>query len=220
MAEPKVRIEVMAHGPYEVTGNLPLVPRSPVRTAEGEAVAWTFGGEIDHPATYYLCRCGQSRNKPFCDGSHAFVLFDGTEEAPTTTFDERAEVHEGPSVTVMVDTEICHHSRFCKYEATNYFEMIPGTDDTNMLSQLTGMIDRCPSGALRLEIGGVDVEPVLPKQISPIADGPLFVSGGVEVVRSDDEPLEQSNRMSLCRCGASKIKPICDGSHLDLGFEA
>ncbi len=220
MPEHGPHIEIQPHGPYEVTGNLPIRPRRVVRTEEGEAIAWTFDDEIEHPETYLLCRCGESQNKPFCDGSHGFVLFEGTETAPTSTFEERAERHEGPGVTVSVDPQMCHHSRFCKYELTNYFETIPKTADVEQLSMLVGMVERCPSGALAIEVHGSPVEPAMPVQVSPVGNGPLMVTGGVSISRADDAPMETRNRVALCRCGASANKPLCDGSHMNTGFEA
>jgi CDGSH-type Zn-finger protein len=56
--------------------------------------------------------------------------------------------------------------------------------------------------------------------VSPIANGPLFVSGGVPIERADGEPMELSNRVTLCRCGRSSNKPLCDGTHSEIGFEA
>ncbi len=216
----ETRIEILAHGPYEVTGNAALRPRRVVRTERGEALTYRAEAEIEHSGTYYLCRCGHSEHKPFCDGSHAFELFDGTETAATNTYEERAERHEGHGVVVRVDHELCHHAAFCNNEANSYFDLIGKTDSTNTLSQLIAMIDRCPSGALAIEVDGHDVEAVLPLQISPIGDGPLLLTGGVRVTRSDGVEVEVRNRLSLCRCGESENKPLCDGSHRNIEFEA
>jgi hypothetical protein len=92
------------------------------------------------------------------------------------------------------------------------------------------MVERCPSGTFtyELEVDGVyqEVEADLPKQIAIIsADnlestaGPLWVSGKIPVRRSDGQPLETRNRMTLCRCGASSNKPFCDGSHVKINFK-
>ena len=51
-----------------------------------------------------------------------------------------------------------------------------------------------------------------------VADGPLWVRGGVRVDAADGEPYEVRNRVTLCRCGASENKPFCDGTHQDIGF--
>jgi len=49
----------------------------------------------------------------------------------------------------------------------------------------------------------------------PIA-GPLWVTGGIPVLRSDGQPFEIRNRVTLCNCGHSGSKPLCDGTHRHL----
>ena len=83
---------------------------------------------------------------------------------------------------------------------------------------LMAMIERCPSGALTYEVEDRLVEPALPVEIGVVPDGPLWVTGGIEVERADGEPFEARNRVTLCRCGASANKPLCDGSHTEAGF--
>lgn len=218
MPDPEVRgrIEVTAHGPYEVTGDVRLRRKRIVRTADGDPVAWGTGDEIEHPATYHLCRCGGSGNKPFCDGTHAFDLFDGTEAPPE--HEPATERHQGPAVTVIKDGPRCLHSRFCVNRVTNWFEMIPTTDDPQVLTELVAMIEHCPSGALAYELDGELIEPDLAAGIGAVDDGPLFVTGHIPVVRSDGGSLPDRNRTSLCRCGQSSNKPLCDGSHVAAGF--
>jgi hypothetical protein len=80
------------------------------------------------------------------------------------------------------------------------------------------MIERCPSGALTYAVDGEQIEPDLPPQIAVIPDGPLWVSGGIAVERADGSALEARNRVTLCRCGQSATKPLCDGSHQQVGF--
>ncbi len=56
-------------------------------------------------------------------------------------------------------------------------------------------------------------------QIVACVDGPLLVRGDVELLSSTGEPVERNRRtVALCRCGASMIKPFCDGSHKLFGF--
>ena len=66
-----------------------------------------------------------------------------------------------------------------------------------------------------------NIEPDLPVQIAvtteitsdgPI-EGPLWVTGGIPIERSDGQPFETRNRVTLCNCGHSSRKPLCDGSH-------
>jgi CDGSH-type Zn-finger protein len=50
--------------------------------------------------------------------------------------------------------------------------------------------------------------------ITACANGPLLVRGDVEILGDDGEPLDNPRRtVALCRCGASAIKPWCDGTH-------
>jgi CDGSH-type Zn-finger protein len=59
-----VTITPSTNGPYLVSGTVHLTDPS--------------GREIPHPDQMALCRCGQSGNKPFCDGTHLTIDFDGT----------------------------------------------------------------------------------------------------------------------------------------------
>jgi CDGSH-type Zn-finger protein len=52
-------------------------------------------------------------------------------------------------------------------------------------------------------------------------DGPLLVRGHVELATPEGEPVEQRRRtVALCRCGASTIKPFCDGTHKAIHFKS
>lgn len=62
----------------------------------------------------------------------------------------------------------------------------------------------------------VAVEPIL--KITPLTNGPLVVQGKAEL-RGADGRIHGSNKMFLCRCGASASKPFCDGSHKRMGFQ-
>lgn len=94
------------------------------------------------------------------------------------------------------------------------------TDDSVARSQMMAMIERCPSGALtyRMTAEGADVEPDLPEGLAVTDDGPYLVTGGLPVVGADGQAFEPRNRVTLCRCGASSNKPLCDGSHTAAGF--
>lgn len=212
------RIEVTPHGPYEVTGGLRIRPKSPVVSEHGEPLTWRTEQDIDHDESYDLCRCGQSSNKPFCDGTHAIVRFDGTEAAPTEPTSTRARRHERTGITVVHDAALCVHSGFCANRVTNWHEMLSDLDDTVVRGHLMGMLEHCPSGALAYEVEGAAIEPDLPAEVSPVPNGPLRVTGRVEIVRADGEPFEMRNRVTLCRCGASSSKPLCDGTHREIGF--
>jgi hypothetical protein len=114
-------------------------------------------------------------------------------------------------------------SGFCSNRVTNVVEMVPHAEDTQVRSQIMAMIERCPSGSYTyaIEEGDQDIEPDLPQQIAlttertsdgPIA-GPLWVTGNIPIERADGQPFETRNRVTLCCCGLSKNKPLCDGAH-------
>ncbi|WP_331765915.1 CDGSH iron-sulfur domain-containing protein [Embleya sp. NBC_00896] len=88
-----------------------------------------------------------------------------------------------------------------------------------------GRIDHCPSGSYSyaLERGGESIEADLPRAVSVLEEedglaSALWITGAVEVHRADGRSLEPRNRMTLCRCGHSSGKPLCDGTHRKIGF--
>lgn len=101
-----------------------------------------------------LCRCGQSKNKPFCDNSHLETGFVATSD-------------------------------------------IAPKDDAVALEARDGEL-----------------------AVKPVKDGPLMVMGNLEIVSGSGRKITSGKRFAMCRCGASKNKPFCDGSHKEFGFEA
>ena len=75
------RIEIEWNGPYHVYGKIPLVRKTQIVSEYGEPIAWQTGETLKSEGHYELCRCGQSKDLPFCDCSHLEVDFDGTETA-------------------------------------------------------------------------------------------------------------------------------------------
>jgi len=100
-----------------------------------------------------LCRCGASKNKPWCDGSHAEVKFGATGEPPIVESKPLA-ARDGPLL------------------------------------------------------------------VEPQKDGPLKVTGNLEVVSGTGHTINRLAETWLCRCGHSQNKPFCDGSHRKVGFVA
>lgn len=217
-------IVVDKNGPYLVYGDVPLVRKTQIVSEYGEPIAWHKVEEIETAKPYRLCRCGQSGNKPFCDDTHLRIGFDGTETAETNTTAERRVIHAGGTrIVVHRDYSLCIESGFCGNRLTNIQQMVAHTDDTTVRSHVIAMIERCPSGSYTysIEDGASDIEPDLPQQIAvtteitddgPIA-GPLWVTGNIPIERSDSQPFEMRNRVTLCNCGRSRSKPLCDGSH-------
>jgi CDGSH-type Zn-finger protein len=212
------KVEVKENGPYVVSGGVPLRRKEPIESEHGEPLAWRTGEVTDDGAGYALCRCGGSANKPYCDGTHATLGFDGTEAATSDDYADRRSDLGGTGIQIFDDRGLCVHAGFCGNAATNVWAMAAETGDTQVRSQAMAMVERCPSGALTYAVDEALVEPDLPAEISVIADGPLWVSGSIAVNRADGEALEARNRVTLCRCGQSDTKPLCDGSHKEAGF--
>jgi CDGSH-type Zn-finger protein/uncharacterized Fe-S cluster protein YjdI len=128
-------IAVREAGPYAVRGQIIL---------DGEPIAFR--------AT--LCRCGASKNKPFCDGSHHEVKFVASGEPPTTNKTDMLPVRDGPLA------------------------------------------------------------------IDPQTDGPLQVTGNLEITSGTGRVVTRVAKTQLCRCGGSSNKPFCDGTHARIGFRS
>jgi CDGSH-type Zn-finger protein len=212
------QITVAPGGPYLVSGNVMVNKKTPVMSEHGEPLTWKTEAATENKARVALCRCGASGNKPYCDGTHGSIEWDDTDNAPEGSYDERAKSYGGEGIEVFDDRPICVHAGFCGNQVTNVWKMAAKTGDTQIRAQAMAMIERCPSGALTYAVEGETIEPDLPTEVAVIVDGPLWVSGGIEVTRSDGTTLEPRNRVTLCRCGQSGSKPLCDGSHKEAGF--
>jgi CDGSH-type Zn-finger protein len=219
------QIVVIRNGPYALEGNIPLVRKTQIVSEFGEPLAWKKDGSLAvTEGKYYLCRCGGSGNKPFCDGTHRRAGFDGAEMADVdSTCVRQSVLPHATHITVKKDSSLCMGSGFCGMRDVNMAQLVASTADTSMRALVMAIVERCPSGALTysLEPGGADIEPDLPEQVAltteitsggPI-EGPLWVTGGIPVQRSDGQPMEIRNRVTLCNCGHSCNKPLCDGTH-------
>ncbi|MGS2641454.1 ferritin-like domain-containing protein [Streptosporangium sp. LJ11] len=220
------RIVVLRNGPYVVYGRIPLRRKRKIVSAEQKnALTWKTGEPLETEEIYALCRCGHSGAKPFCDGTHAAIGFDGTEATPMRPYQELQHVHDGVGISAQRVGELCIHAAFCIGRTRPIAETLDDTADSDVRSNIMGRIDHCPSGSYSyaLERGGETIEADLPRAISVLEEegglaSALWVTGGIPVTRSDGRPLETRNRMTLCRCGHSGNKPLCDGTHREIGF--
>lgn len=212
----EARIEINENGPYKVTGAALLRMRKALNDA-GEPVDWERRDPIDADAEYWLCRCGGSGNKPFCDGTHNSNGFDGTETADRGPTADRRKAFGGETIVLTDDESLCEHASFCVAGEGSAWRAARKGDRERVLHDVAC----CPSGRLEAhEPGGSEaIEPELPTEVAVVDHGPLWARGGIPVVAADGHAYEVRNRVTLCRCGASKNKPFCDGSHADVGFE-
>lgn len=219
------RVVVTKNGPYLVTGAIPLARQTIVADEKGESQQWREDHPFPQLENYALCRCGQSGNKPFCDGTHKKAGFDGTETASRRPYREQAQLHEGPALSLTDAEPLCAFARFCDPNG-QVWNQVTQSDVAAVRADFIRQVNHCPSGRLVAweRRSGKPVEHGLPVSIGLIEDpaqgasGPLWLRGGVPVIAADGFAYEVRNRVTLCRCGASKNKPFCDGSHVTVGF--
>lgn len=118
MPESTQTITIQRNGPYAVRGGIPLVLKSAVVSEHGEPLTWKKEAVLSTDNFYRLCRCGQSSTKPFCDGTHVRMRFDGTETADTIPIADRLTTYTGDKIVIKDDRSICDHSGFCGNRVT------------------------------------------------------------------------------------------------------
>jgi CDGSH-type Zn-finger protein len=212
-------IEIVKDGPYRVTG-APLIRMRRVPDDDGEMLRWDRGATLREDGPYDLCRCGQSRSKPFCDGTEEEIGFDGTEVADRSpTAGRRYEYGDGP-VVLTDDPSLCARATFCDARSTDAWALAEQTEDPLKRAMLIRMAERCPSGRLEYHLppDTTPIEKDHAPDITVVDDGPLWVRGGIPIESVDGFEYEVRNRVTLCRCGKSKNKPFCDGSHIRARF--
>ncbi len=220
------KIQIVKNGPYLVSGNLPMRKQTVGTNSTGESVKWIEGQAYPDQATYALCRCGQSAKKPYCDGTHAKVGFDGTETASRETYQIQASVMRGPTMSLTDVEVLCAFARFCDPHG-QVWNLVNETDNPVAKKNFLKQVGDCPSGRLVAwdNSSGKAIEPKHEASIGLIEDpvnqcaGPVWIRGGVQLIGSDGFHYEVRNRVTLCRCGASKNKPFCDGTHASIKFK-
>lgn len=225
---PEQHITVSENGPYLVAGGLPLSEQTIGIDRQDNAWSWIEGEVHEAGERYALCRCGQSANKPFCDGSHQKLDFDGAETASRERYEQGAQTIDGPSMSLSDNEPLCAFARFCDGYGSIWTKV--GQTDSDATRDLVAHEGtHCPSGRLVVRdknAGNAEVEPALPPSVVLVEDpqkeasGPIWVRGGVTIVAADGHVYEVRNRVTLCRCGASQNKPFCDGTHAHIGFRA
>jgi CDGSH-type Zn-finger protein/uncharacterized Fe-S cluster protein YjdI len=127
----------------------------------------------------------------------------------------------GKRVLLKFEGRRCIHSRQCVLGRPDVF--VPNVEgewihpDNATPEEIAALASSCPSGAIRYERldGG-------PQEAAPLVNvarvrenGPIAIHADLTI--AGEEP---RFRATLCRCGASKAKPFCDGSHVAAGFQA
>ena len=213
-------IKVTKSGPYLISGKLPILEQIIIVNKEGIPVEWRSGKKFPMQEKCGLCRCGESKNKPFCDGTHTQTGFDGTESASNEPYLKQAKIIQGPTLKLTDAVDLCASARFC-HRAGEIWNLVPKSNDPDAKRVAIEEAGDCPSGRLVIwdKKTGEAIEPRLEKSIGLIEDpqmmcsGPIWVRGGIPIRAADGKIYEIRNRVTLCRCGKSSIKPFCDSSH-------
>jgi CDGSH-type Zn-finger protein len=221
------KVVIIKNGPYRVSGALPLSKQIIAVNKQGESETWEKGHIYAEQPAYSLCRCGHSANKPFCDGTHKKIQFDGTETASREPYAAQAKRFDGPGMELADAESLCAFARYCDPHG-QVWSQIEHTSDPAIRERFIQQTGNCPSGRLVAidKKTGRAIEPSLPVSIGLVEDpaqecsGPIWLRGGIPVVSAEGFEYEVRNRVTLCRCGASKNKPFCDGSHAAIKFRA
>ena len=207
----KPRITCAPNGPYLLNDMQASPPPKLVRSS---------GTAYDAARSVALCRCGGSKNKPFCDGTHKSNGFSDGKLAGGNN--NRREAYRGKRITIFDNRAICAHAGVCTDSLKSVFlyGKEPWIDpDGAAVEDVIAAVRKCPSGALSYAIDGVEGEsPAHPPKVVVTDNGPYAVSGGVELANQEFGEGASREHYTLCRCGASANKPFCDGSHWRVEF--
>ena len=137
---------------------------------------------------------------------------------------ERTIKYTGKAIDVYFTVDRCTHVAECLRGAPAVFDVtrkpwvIADNDEPDRVAKV---VISCPTGALHYKRkDGGEPEPIPEKNLITICDqGPYNIKGDIEIRNFDGKPILYDTRLALCRCGASKITPLCDGSHHLTHFE-
>jgi CDGSH-type Zn-finger protein len=208
----KPKILCLPNGPYYLLNDLTPKAVPNLQDANGQSCVTITG--------VALCRCGGSKNKPFCDGTHGTIGFRGGKETDGK-LDKRSD-HVGRKITIHDNRGICSHAGHCTDSLKSVFRLgeEPWIDPDGATTQeIVDTIKRCPSGALSYTIDGIEFrDQDRAPMVTVTKDGPYVVTGGIELVEEVMGEGASQEHYALCRCGGSKNKPFCDGTHWHIKF--
>jgi len=131
------------------------------------------------------------------------------------------ETVQGRQIELQFEAKRCIHSRFCVTWAPRVFlANVQGPwihPDAVSVERLVEVAHACPSGAIRYRRkDGAPDEPVPEVNLATVREaGPYAFRAALQI-----DGVPAGFRATLCRCGASRNKPYCDGSHHEIGFNA
>ena len=136
---------------------------------------------------------------------------------------KKIHTYPGKEVDVQWDGRLCIHIGECGRAAGDLFEggRQPWCQpDVTTADDVVDVVNRCPTGALTYERkdGGPGATAAAENTVVVANNGPLYLSGELEIAGAAEDMNGVKLRAALCRCGESKNKPFCDNSHEKVGF--
>lgn len=223
----KPKILPLPNGPYYLINDMQPKVVYNLQNFKGKPLSTTVG--------IALCRCGASKNKPFCDGTHNVIGFssanrtlDENDDTKKTAIKDQRRNYPGKEITVHDNRKICSHAAECVNNLSSVFKLGSRpwiNPDASKMNDIIDVVRRCPSGALSYSIDGVeyrDPEEQRNPIVTVLKNGPYHITGGIELIGENIQFGEGASKehYTLCRCGASENKPFCDGAHKSSKFNA
>ena len=213
----KPKIQPLPNGPYYLINDMQPKVVYNLQNFKGEPLSTTVG--------IALCRCGASKNKPFCDGTHSVIGFSSANKTLEENDDiekivikDKRRDYPGKEITVHDNRRICSHAAECVNNLSSVFKLGSRpwiNPDGSKMNDIIEVVRRCPSGALSYSIDGVeyrDPEEQRNPTVTVLKNGPYHITGGIELIGENIQFGEGASKehYTLCRCGASENKPFCD----------
>jgi CDGSH-type Zn-finger protein/ferredoxin len=219
----KPKILPLSNGPYYLINDMEPKVVENLQNSKGESLSTIRGVS--------LCRCGASKNKPFCDGTHGTIGFSSENKEDVNdnhhTVKDKRKSYVGKRITIHDNRRICSHAAECVNNLPSVFKLNArpwiSPDAAETEEEIINAIKKCPSGALSYSVDGIEYRDQNERKpvITVSKGGPYLVTGGIELIGDNIEWAEGSSKehYTLCRCGASNNKPFCDGMHRVINFK-
>ncbi len=188
-----------------------------VLTSE-DGILFSEDQQLETKNAAFLCRCGHSAKKPFCDGAHNKAGFSSAKEIDQQIIQE----YTGREVCITFNRSICAGAAHCVHELPEVFSSQGSENwifpDQGSLAEIEKTVCSCPSGALTYTVKGERfIDSRTQPKVSIVKNGPYIVES-VPFEGAMDALHWSPTKYTLCRCGLSKNKPYCDYSHGEQGW--
>jgi uncharacterized Fe-S cluster protein YjdI len=150
----KPKILPLRNGPFYLLNDMEPKVVENLQNSEGEPLSNVRG--------IALCRCGASRNKPFCDGTHRIIGFSSKNSVTlegSPTIKDRRKNYVGNKIIIHDNRKICSHAAECVNNLPSVFRFDARpwiSPDAAEAEQIITTIEKCPSGALSYTIDGIE----------------------------------------------------------------